>query len=94
MDASRIHDLKVVEQGLRNRDPNIRKEARIAGDKIRKEGFDGRLVTMRKRMIEETRKGRNDNANDIREDIQNHEKGGYGRSSFTFSFPEGFWDKK
>lgn len=85
MDSGRQHDIKEVEKGLKSSDPNIRDKAHKAGERIKNERHDKRVVEMRKRMIEETKKGRGDNANDIREDIQKHQKGGFGRTSFTFT---------
>lgn len=91
MDKTRIPDIKVIEKGLRDKDPNIRGQAHRAGQKIKSEMHDKRITRMRERVVHETRRGRNDNANDVREDIQNHTRGGFGRSSFSFSIPEGIF---
>lgn len=94
MDKTRIPDYKEVEKGLKDSDPNIRNAARGAEKRLKAEMYDGRIQEMRSRMVEETRRGRNDNANSIREDVQNHTKRGFGRTSFVFTgLDEIFGDK-
>ena len=71
---------------MKSHDPNIRKQAKLAGEKIRGEMHDKKIARMRARVVEETRKSKSGNANDIREDIQNHVKRGFGPTSFTINW--------
>ncbi len=75
----RKHDIKAVEDGLRSPDPLMRKVAKIAGDKIKKQLSDSWLRSAREKMIHETRMGRRDNATQIRDDIVKHRGGKDGK---------------
>lgn len=93
MDKTRIHDYKEVEKGLKSSSPSVREAASKAEYRLKEEAKDPRIKAMRSEVLKQTRRGRNDNANDIREDIQNYTKSGYGRTTFTFSMPEHIFKK-
>ena len=69
MDKTRVPDIKVVEQGLKNSDPNIRRQAMNAGNEIRKQSYDTKLKRRRQKLLQEIRSGRKENARDVQESI-------------------------
>lgn len=92
MDTTRKEDIKVIEKGLKDKDPNIRREARVAGDRIKAQMHDPKLVRMRKELVKQTRSRGNVDANNVREDLQNYEKAGYGNSKFTIRWQPGQYE--
>lgn len=91
MDDSRKHDIKIIEKGLKDPDPNIRRQARAAGDNIRKQNQDSWTRRARRRMVDIAKTGDSASTNDIREDIH---KRSLGHVSFSFSnLPDGIISK-
>lgn len=91
VDKTRKHDHVEIEKGLKSGDPIIRRQANEARDKINK--ADSWLVSARERLVKDVRDGKNANAWDVRDEIIKHEgrKGATSHTSFSFSFPEGFF---
>lgn len=76
MDKTRTEDIKIVEQGLKSFDPNIRRQAKDAGDKIRKQAFDSRLKRRREQLVHEIRHGRSAGARELKDDLVKSWDGG------------------
>lgn len=93
-DKTRKPDFDVIDTGLKSRDPNMRRQAKIAADRILKQ--DSWTIHAREALLRETRNGRTKNATDIRDEMVKHEgRKGSGESvSFFFSLPESYFKEK
>jgi hypothetical protein len=88
---TRKHDKQIINKGLAHPDANIRKQARIAMEKINKE--DSWTKSARERLVKESINHNVANIKDVGDEIVKHEgrKDNRGKVSFSFSFPEGFF---
>lgn len=46
-----FHDKQVIEQGLKSLDPNERKQAQKASEKIRRNSLNGKVMKLRKELV-------------------------------------------
>lgn len=98
LDDSRKHDTKVIEKGLKDKDPLVRQVAKNAADNIRKQS-DRWTKDARERLIKETRLGNKENAKQVRDDIVKHRggrqmKGNRGTAiSVSFNWSDEQWEQ-
>lgn len=97
MDIGRKADIAELKKDLKKADPVMRRNIEQAGENIRKEQGDGYMRDARASLLKAKFRGEQENVRDISEQIYKHTKHDkdmpIGRSTFSFSFPDGFWKK-
>lgn len=83
---ARKHDIKLVEKGLKSKDPLMRKVAKNAGNEIKKQLSDSWTRSAREKLVSETLKGNKDNATQIRDDMVKHRGGRLGKGNKGTAF--------
>ena len=68
--TTRDYDMKLISQGLKSKDPNDRRQASIAYQKINRE--DGRIRSMREKLVKAHRMKDKEEVKDIHDYVEKH----------------------